>query len=146
MLDVALEDPQLFYIGIDSWPSFAERVWPYLEKMAEGSDGRFLADDLAQAIAGGNSQLWVALSGPEILCAALTEVIAYPRLRALRFTAVVGHHHARWVHLIERIEHAAKHAFGCQIMEAMHQPGHERLIRHTGGWKIGWHWLSWKEL
>ena len=133
-----------FFAGGEAWPKFAQRLRPHLEKMADGSGGRFLADDIAVAIERGTMQMWLALDGTDIACALITEVVNYPRLRAMRCVGVVGHRPRRWMHLMANVEAAAKEHFGCDRMEACHQPGHERLLR-TGGWRV-WHFMSEKPL
>jgi hypothetical protein len=135
---------QLFYVGRESWPAFAERVRPHLEKMADGSGGRFDADDIHAAISVGRMQLWLVLFGSEILCAIVTEIIEYPQLRALRMVGIVGRNSRRWVDLLAKMECAARTVFGCKMMEALHQPGHERLLV-TDGWRT-YHILSDKTL
>ena len=133
-----------FFVGREAFPAFVERVAPHLARMADGSDGRYAADDIREAIASGRFQLWLALEGADILCVMVTEIITYPRLRALRCIGVVGHRPRRWMDLMENVEHAAKTVFGCRKMEALCQPGHERLLQ-TGGWQI-FHYLCAKDL
>jgi hypothetical protein len=135
---------QPFFVGVDAWPTFAERVQPHLQKMADGSGGRYLREDIQAAITSGVIQLWLALDGAEIVCAMTTQVMDYPRLRALRCIGVVGHRPRRWMHLMHHVERAAKKHFGCDRMEAMHQPRHGLLLQ-TPGWQT-FHVLSEKHL
>lgn len=133
-----------FYVGAEAWPMFAERLRPHIKKMADGSDGRYLAEDITALIAWGHMQVWLALDGADIACMMVTEVVKYPRCSAMRCIGVVGHRPRRWMHLMSTVEVAAKEHFGCSRMEALHQPGHERLLT-TGGWKV-FHYLSEKPL
>jgi hypothetical protein len=112
--------------------------------MADGSGGRYLREDIQAAITSGVIQLWLALEGAEIVCAMTTQVMDYPRLRALRCIGVVGHRPRRWMHLMHHVEIAAKRHFGCDRMEAMHQPRHGLLLQ-TPGWQT-FHVLSEKHL
>jgi hypothetical protein len=139
-------DPEVrpFFVSAETWPAFSTRVRPHLEKMAEGSGGRFAASDVGQFIVTGRMQMWLALDGAEIACAMVTEIVQYPRLRAMRCVGVVGSRPRRWLHLLSSVEQAARDHFGCQKMEALHQFGHERLLR-TGGWQP-FHILSEKTL
>jgi hypothetical protein len=84
-------------------------------------------------------QLWLALDGAEIACALLTDIAVYPRMRTMRCIGVVGHRPRRWMHLLAAVERAAAQNFGCQRMEALHAPGHERLLK-TGGWRLYHFW------
>lgn len=113
---------QPFFVKPEQLMVWAGRVRPHIEKMAEGSRGRYLASDILVAIAAGRMQLWLALSGPEILCVMLTEIREYPRARALRIIGLVGHDHKKWRHLLSVVELAAKNNFGCTIMEASAPP------------------------
>jgi len=144
MFDGADTTVMPFFVGADAWPTFAERVKPHLARMASGSGGRYEVYDLMHAITSGQMQLWLALEGADILCAMMTQLIVYPRMRALRCIGVVGHRPRRWMHLLERVEQCAREHMGCAVMESLHQPGHERLLR-TGGW-VSWHVLSEKRL
>jgi hypothetical protein len=135
---------QAVFVGQDAWPAFAERVTPHLDLMAGGSGGRYEASDIVDAIHAGRMQLWVALDGPLLLCALVTEIAQYPRLRAMRCVGIVGHRPRRWMHLLRNVEVSARMNFGCSRMEALTQPGHERLLT-TGGW-AAWHVMSEKAL
>lgn len=108
--------------------AWAPRVRPHLEKMAGGSKGRFLASDILTAIAAGRMQMWVAVEGAALLCVAVTEIQNYPRLRALRFIALVGAGPRRWRHLLGAVEQAARENFGCQMIEAMCPPRYAAIL------------------
>lgn len=135
---------RLLFINADTWPAFADRVQPHLAEMADGSGDRFLASDIQSAITSGHMHLWLVLDGANIACALVTELVHYPRLRALRMVGIVGHNARLWVHLLASIEEAAKTNFGCQKMEALHTPGHARMLV-TRGWST-FHHLSEKTL
>lgn len=144
MFDGADPAAQLHLVGAHSWDAFAEKLRPYFEKMAAGSEGKFESQDIQAAVIKGRFQLWLVLEGDAILCVVLTEIVDYPRRRAMRLIGIVGHRHWRWVHLLVGLEQIAKSHFGCHLMQALHTPGHERMLR-TGGWKV-WHLLSEKSL
>lgn len=129
------------YVGAEALPAFAERVQPYLAKMAAGSGGRFEVADIVHSITTAQMQLWLALEGSSILCAMLTQMRVYPRLRTLCCIGIVGHRPRRWMHLLAHVEAVAKQNLGCDRMEAMVSPGHERLLQ-TGGWSIWHYWVE----
>ncbi|MDE2100789.1 MAG: hypothetical protein KGL39_26320 [Patescibacteria group bacterium] len=116
------------FVTAATWPAFGKRVLPHLASMAEGSGGRYQRDDIVAAIMAGRMQLWLALEGAEILCAMVTQVVEYPRVRAFRCIGVVGHRPRRWTHLMDDVKRAARAHFGCSRMEAFLTPGHERLL------------------
>lgn len=122
-----------FYVAPSEVFRWAEKITPALLKMAEGSGGRYLASDIAAALVCGRMQLWLAIDGTDIGCVLITEIVEYPRLRALRCIGLVGHRSRRWVHLTHDLEDAARKAFGCDLIEAFLPEGFERLLT-TGGW------------
>jgi hypothetical protein len=119
---------QPLFIAPAHLPVWADRVRPHLIKMAEGSGGRYEASDILFEIARGSMQLWIALLGTDILCAVVSEVHSYPRLRALRLIGVVGHRPLLWRRLLRVVEEAAKRDFGCTMMEGFHNPEHMALL------------------
>lgn len=89
-------------------------------------------------------QAWAAMEDNTLLGVMLTEIITYPRLRALRLIGVSAHSPRRWMHLLHEVEAIARRGLGCDLIECLHRPGHERLLT-TGGWRV-WHFLSEKRL
>ena len=123
----------------------ADAVRPHVVKMAEGSGGRYEAVDLFTAPASGRMLLWIALDGAGYcLCHVDTDRKQHPRRRAMRCVGLVGHRPRRWLGLLAEVVRAARETFRCDLMEALHQPMHTRLLT-TGGWAI-WHVLSEKRL
>lgn len=123
---------------------WVDRARPHLAKMADGSDGCYEVTDLLAAVAAGSMQLWLVLDGAEIACVMLTEIVQYPRKRAMRCVGISGSRPRRWMPLLANVERAARDHFGCDRMESLHQPRHGALLR-TGGWRE-FHVLSVKEL
>lgn len=144
MLDGVAREVRGLFVAPEDLVHWAVRVRPHLDRMAAGSGGRYLGADLLVELAAGRMQLWVALDGAEIVAVMLTQIIPYPRRRALRCIGIVGSRPRRWVHLMVDVERMAKASFGCDLMEALHQPGHERLLR-TPGWRP-WHAMAEKAL
>lgn len=117
-----------FYVEPAQIMTWAARVHPHLEKMGEGSNGRYLGADILTAIAAGRMQLWLGLQGVNILFALLTDVQQYPRCRAMRLIGLVGVNPTRWRHVLAAIERSAKDDFGCDMMEAFHPPRYRVLV------------------
>ena len=143
-LDTLETHPQPFFVGVNDWPHFADRVRPHLQKMADGSGGRFWLDDIVNCICCGRFQLWLVLDGANIPCVMLTEIQQYPRLRELRIIGLVGHRPRRWLHLLHAVEASAKQNFGCARF-ACFSPRRMGTLLRTGGWRE-WHVLFEKEL
>ena len=121
-----------------------DRVQPHIEKMADGSGGRYRASDIYAALSVGEMMLWAAIEGEHLLAIMLTEIVRYPRCRAMRCIGISGHRAHRWMHLMRDVEKAARERFGCDRMEALHTPRHAALLQ-TGGWQT-FHALSEKLL
>ena len=135
---------QPIYVAPVSLSAWVARVRPHLGRMAEGSGGRYESTDIITAIAAGRMQLWVAVKGADLLCALVTEIVNYPRLRAMRCIGISGHRARLWIPLLANVEAAAREHFGCTRFEALHQRGHDRLLR-TPGWRA-YHTLAEKDL
>ena len=128
MFDGADIAVQPYFVSPSELDRWAMRVRPHMARMAKGSGGRFLTDDLFAAVAAGRMQLWVAIDGSEVACVMLTEVLTYPRMRELRCIGLVGHQYRRWMHLLEAIEQTAKTNFGCKRISALHLPRFRHLL------------------
>lgn len=144
MFDGVMRGVRPVFVNAHNWPVFASRVRPYLCKIAAGSRGCFLSSDIEELIESNAYQVWLAFNGNEIVCVMLTEVVQMPRKRALRAIGIVGRKPRTWMHLLEVVERVACRDFGCDLIQALHQPGHGRLLQ-TDGWKT-FHILSEKEL
>lgn len=112
--------------------------------MAAGSGGRFDADDIRAALADDRFQAWGAIENDTLLGIVLTELIDYPRLRAMRLVGVSARSPRRWMALLHELEQIARDEFGATVMECMHQRRHAVLLG-TGGWRE-YHVLSEKPL
>lgn len=121
------------YVASSDVCRWSDKIAPALLKMADGSHGRYQASDIAAALVANRMQLWLALDGTDIGCILVTEIVEYPRRRALRCVGLVGHRPRRWMHLLRELEIAAHNAFGCDLVEAFLPPGMERLLG-TGAW------------
>jgi hypothetical protein len=142
MFDGADPGVQVLFVAPRDLLTWADRIRPHLEKMAQGSNGRYEASDLYADLAGGRMLLWVTLEGSEIRCVLLGQIMDYPRVKALRLTGLVGTHPYRWRRLLSLVEDQARHQFGCAMIESLHQPRH---IAFLPGYRTT-HWLSEKPL
>jgi hypothetical protein len=131
-------------IDAPDWPAWSNALSPQIERMAAGSGGRYLPEDIHAAILNRQFQAWIALDDGEVVCLLLTQVMSYPRLSALRCIGVVGTNPHRWTGLLSWLENEAVERFGCSRMEALHPVRQERLLT-TGGWTT-FHILSEKML
>lgn len=110
------------------WPRHADRLASQIARIAAGSGGRWHAEDIEAAIREGHFRVWTAEDGADVGCVMLTETIEYPRLRALRCVALVGHRPRRWIHLLRWVEDVAREQFRCDRIEALYPRTLGRLL------------------
>lgn len=134
--------PRLLLIDITQLGTWAPHVRPYLEKMAVHSGGRYIFIDILTAIAARNMQLWLVMHETDLLAVMVSEVISYPRLRALRMIGLVGKKPRVLRGLVCEVERIAKQDFRCHKIEAFHMP---RFLALLPGF-VTTHWFSEKTL
>ena len=128
-------------LAVEDWPAWAYRLKPQLARMAAGSGGRYVADDIDHALWSGRMLAWVAEHRGKVVCLILTETIDYPRFRALRLVGCVGERPHTWLHLGAWLEQRAVE-LGCQRLEALHPPKLQDLLRAwSSEWRV-FHTLS----
>lgn len=128
MFDGLDHSVQALYVAPLDLVRWADRIRGHLSRMADGSGGRYETRDLFAALASGQMLLWIALDGAEIVCVMLTQIMDYPHLRAMRCIGVSGYRPRRWTHLMENVKRMSRDQFGCQRMEALHDPRHGVLL------------------
>lgn len=86
------------------------------QMMAAGSNGRWELSDIVNQILAREQQVWVSLNDGVIEAVLLTEIVTYPRRKALRFSSCVGKNWRNWAHFHAQIEEWGK-AQGCNLFE-----------------------------
>lgn len=104
MFDGVSPQCEMYGIAAPAMQKWLPKVRPHLEKMANGSNGRFATEDLVQSIENRDMQLWIALDGAEIICALVTSIRRYPRKAVLCLHGISGRHYKRWAHYLAWIE------------------------------------------
>lgn len=130
------------FVGRYDVERWLPHVRPHLAKMAAGSHGNYLAEDLEACVREGKILLWLMLRGSDLMAVIATEIVNYPRARAMRFVGLVGHRPRAWAHVLSALETAARQNFGCTKMEAIHIPKFRLLLP---GYRVT-HWKSEKDL
>lgn len=101
---------------------------PWVVKACQSSNGRYKSDDIKKFLLGRDCQLWIAVRRSQVLAACVTEVINYPRKRALSVLMLTGKERESWQHLYkENIEKWAKE-IGCDLIESQARVGWERVF------------------
>lgn len=111
----------------------SELVIYHLQKIANGSDGKYLVEDIVEIFKQDKFQIWVASKNGIIYGTLLTEIITYPRKRTMRCVGIAGENAIKWVKLLIELEEIAK-SWGCDMMESCHPVKFEKLLV-TGGWR-----------
>ena len=120
------------------WPTFATRVAAQIQKMADGSGGRYSALDIELAILCDQVQVWAAIDDDDIVWVLLlTQIIDYPQFKAIRAIGCVGAEPRRWLKFWDFVETQAK-GWGCSRVEALHP---EKWPLSSLGWSV-FHILS----
>lgn len=128
-------------LDVEEWPTWAYRLKPQLAQMAQGSGGRYVADDIDHALWSGRMRAWVAEDGERAACLLLSEVIEYPRFKALRLVGCVGEQPREWVGLGPWVEKMAR-CMDCSRLEALHPPDLVWLLKAwSSEWRV-FHTLS----
>ncbi len=115
-------------IEVERW---LPRVEGHFRRIAAGSRGRYLPEDVASAVRFGLQTMWIALRGNSIEGVLLTEMIQYPRARALRFVALVGRGWRDLSDLLPAIEEIGRQS-GCTIFECMSPTKYRHMLPGYG--------------
>jgi hypothetical protein len=84
--------------------------------MAANSGGRWELSDIVRLIGSRDMQLWISLDGNKVEAVLLTEIVQYPRRKALRFSSCVGREWKNWTGHHRQIEEWAR-GEGCDLFE-----------------------------
>jgi hypothetical protein len=107
-----------------------------LQRGIDNGAGELLLEDVYSRLQSQHMHLLLALDGQEILAAFVTEVVNYPRKRALRIVLAGGKSPERWKHQLREILHIGAKAIGATSVEVFGRPGWARIwkgdphIRH----------------
>lgn len=114
-----------------------ESVWPVIEKYMEGAAvytyGRFTAGDIKhELLHTPNRQLWIAFDGAHIYGAVVTQIIVYPRMRALVMHFIGGDEGLKWkAPMLEMLRRFARDN-ECSVVEAIGRPGWAKIFGSDG--------------
>ena len=104
------------------WAVVVDKIGDALER----SGGRFLPEDVRENLEAGNMQLWVAYDGA-VKAVIVTEILIFPRLKALSVFLVTGEDRKSWIANVEKLEEFGR-LHGCVIIEAWARPGWQRVL------------------
>jgi hypothetical protein len=110
------------------WPLLLRFLLPAIE----GTNGRWLPDDVLEAIRSGGMQVWLIAEGTTLYGVGVTRIVVYPQLKALECMWLGGVEAERWIRELDRVvcEWAAEQ--GCSRLEMIARKGWERMGRPIG--------------
>lgn len=113
----------------------AEEWWPLCEPLIEKALTRtqaiddFLPSDLLKAVQTRDMQLWVVHDGGSVLCAAMTEVLVFPRRKVLGlpFLGAKPGSFRHWLFYFDTIKAFAREQ-GCTAVRGWGRKGWEKWL------------------
>lgn len=130
-----MDEPRVVRVPCAALVHILPMLRSYLDRMADGSNGRMTADDMARLIVEDRMQAWAVMRGSEIMSLTTTEIVQYPRLRSIRFVACVGRSWREWGRLIADIEEWGR-SRGCTRSEAFALPKWRHILT-PAGYEVG---------
>lgn len=112
------------------------KVRVYLDKAARLSGGRFTLDEIYDNLRSNKleQQLWVAFTDTEVVAAAVTEIIAYPRVKSVMGHFIGGKDLESWKQpIVDALADFGK-SNGCDRIEFMGRRGWAKPLKQIG-WK-----------
>lgn len=121
--DVRVRHPRLVALPVDVIRTHAREVLPWLEAVAENSNGRFTVAGMAPLIEGGSWQLW-AVASDKIDAVVATSIDQEPSgLCVLSIIWANGAKARDWTFLTSSLERWAKEKHGAQRVDILARKG-----------------------
>jgi hypothetical protein len=103
-----------------------------VDQVVEHTTGRYLAEDIRHSCEQRDMQLWLILTDSQLRGILVTEVLVYPRKKALRVVMIGGEGLDEWNAEMDRtLEAFARHE-GCSLIDAHGRKGWARKIAPFG--------------
>lgn len=106
-------------------------IWPTVEGYVVDSlkfaQGVFVPDDIRAFCIEGKMQLWIATRGDDVLCAVITEVTDFPRMRVVSVPFIGGRDLRAWFRKMLYAVEAWSKEMGCTAMQGATRRGWARL-------------------
>lgn len=128
-------------------PDLVDNAWkklgPYISSALEHSQGEVTEEQLKKKVIAKKAQLWAVANGSsDFVGAAVTEVIAYPNMKALRITTLGGEKMSQWMWDLDKvmlrfakfvkarhIESVGRHGFVRRLKPLGYKPTYTVLIK-----------------
>lgn len=113
---------------VELWPLVA----PLLQRALDAAAGELTLDDVGLSIATQRRQLWLTTDSKRISGAAVTELVKYEQLTAVRVVLLGGQDMDDWSPMMEAAIKDFGRREGARRLEAVGRKGLERKLRPLG--------------
>lgn len=124
-------DAFAFQVQPDQVDWFWPQILPLIEKWIPCADGAYTADDIRSYAKFGVIQLFIFHTHEEIKLVCMTEIVQYPRIRAVRLIGMTGSRPRIILQFLPAFEQWAK-ANGAVRLESLVERRVERLMGRIG--------------
>jgi len=126
---------QASLIPTEHIPDVWSKIEEYMQGAADYTYGRFTKEDILAGTLTKPQQLWIAFDEQDnnaIYGAVVTEIIDYPRMRALVMHFTGGKDLPKWkTEMLSLLRRFSKDQ-GCSIIESYGRPGWEKVFKDDG--------------
>lgn len=117
-------------------PEYVDACWGkvenYLNKAADYTFGRYTASDIYEAVKDGDNVLWVAFEEENIKGAVVTDLVTYPKKRALCMQFCGGTELKEWKEPMLSLLRKYAKDMGCDVIESTARRGWAKVFEHDG--------------
>jgi hypothetical protein len=125
------KEPRLYGVLSHAIDTVWDEVKPLLIKTLEYADGKYIVDDIYNAIKSRDMQLWVVYDNGGLLSFCITQILIYPRKKVLSLPFVGGVEMFRWLHLTNIIKDFARENH-CDFAEGYARDGWIKVLKPFG--------------
>ena len=112
------------------WPKVAK----WCEQALEHGGNLLTLDDVKEAVANRDMQLWIIMDWREVTAVCVTEIRNWPRTKVLTAIIVGGQHMDRWVAPLDDVLVRFAKDQGCRVLDAHGRRGWTKVLNSLG-WK-----------
>jgi hypothetical protein len=123
------EDYLIVQVHADNVRQVAELVGPLIDAALEHASGELTTDDILNCATRGKFQVWLVTQARQLVGAATTQVVQYPRCAAVRVVTLGGRDMDSWAARLDDEIQAFGREQGATRIEACGRKGLERKLR-----------------
>jgi hypothetical protein len=112
----------------DIWGDINE----YMQGAADYTYGRFSVEDIREGAETQDQQLWIAFEGVDVYGAVITEVVTYPRKKALLMHFTGGKQLSKWKPQMLAVLQRFARDNDCSIIESYGRIGWAKVFENDG--------------